>query len=66
MSVPSCALKLVMVAPQDITSTLIPLSPARHGTRCIQVQIKKANEKRTVTVRRVIFFLNFSRHPSLI
>jgi hypothetical protein len=29
MSVPSSALKLVMAAPHDINSTLIPLSPAR-------------------------------------
>ncbi len=31
-----------------------------------KIILKKANKKRTVTVRRVIFFLNFSRHLSLI
>jgi hypothetical protein len=29
-------------------------------------QIEKSNNKRMVTVRRVIILLNFSRHPSLI
>ncbi len=32
----------------------------------IQNQIEKVNKKRTVTVRRVIIFLNISRHPLLI
>jgi hypothetical protein len=32
-------------------------------TRCIQDQIEKLNKKRSVTVRRVIIFLNISRHP---
>jgi len=30
------------------------------------IKLKKANKKRTVTVRRVIIFLNISRHPLLI
>ncbi len=31
-----------------------------------KIKLKKVNEKRTVTVRRVIIFLNISRHPLLI
>jgi hypothetical protein len=31
-----------------------------------KVKLKKVNKKRTVTVRRVIIFLNISRHPLLI
>ncbi len=34
-----------------------------YSTMCIQDQIEKLNKKRTVTVRRVIIFLNISRHP---
>jgi hypothetical protein len=31
-----------------------------------KIKLKKVNKKRTVIVRRVIIFLNISRHPSLI
>jgi hypothetical protein len=31
-----------------------------------KIKLKKVNKKRTVTVRRVIIFLNISRHPLLI
>jgi hypothetical protein len=31
-----------------------------------KIKLKKVNKKRTVTVRRVIMFLNISRHPLLI
>jgi hypothetical protein len=31
-----------------------------------KIKMKKVNKKRTVTVRRVINFLNISRHPLLI
>ncbi len=31
-----------------------------------KIKLKKVNKKRTVRVRRVIFFLNISRHPLLI
>jgi hypothetical protein len=31
-----------------------------------KIKLKKVNRKRTVTVRRVIIFLNISRHPLLI
>jgi hypothetical protein len=31
-----------------------------------KIKLKKVNEKRTVRVRRVIIFLNISRHPLLI
>ncbi len=39
-----------------------------YGTvrRASKIKLKNANKTRTVTVRRVIFFLTFSRHPSLI
>ncbi len=49
------------------------ISPAKTWIRiCIQlcgafkIKLKKVNKKRTVTVRRVIIFLNISRHPLLI
>jgi hypothetical protein len=35
-----------------------------HGAS--KIKLKKVNKKRTVTVRRVIIFLNISRHPLLI
>jgi hypothetical protein len=31
-----------------------------------KIKLKKVNQKRTVTVRRLIIFLNISRHPLLI
>ncbi len=31
-----------------------------------KIKLKKVNKKRTVRVRRVIIFLNISRHPLLI
>ncbi len=31
-----------------------------------KIKLKKVNKKRTVTVRRIIIFLNISRHPLLI
>jgi hypothetical protein len=31
-----------------------------------KIKLKKVNKKRMVTVRRVIIFLNISRHPLLI
>jgi hypothetical protein len=31
-----------------------------------KIKLKKVNKKRTVTVRRVIIFLNISRHPLVI
>ncbi len=31
-----------------------------------KIKLKKANNKKMVTVRRVIIFLNISRHPTLI
>ncbi len=44
-----------------------------HAIWCIgnicgasKIKLKKVNKKRTVTVRRVIIFLNISRHPLLI
>ncbi len=38
-------------------------SAVRGATK---IKLKKVNKKRTVTVRRVIIFLNISRHPLLI
>ncbi len=31
-----------------------------------KIKLKKVNKKRTIRVRRVIIFLNISRHPLLI
>ncbi len=37
-----------------------------HVCGASKIKLKKVNKKRTVTVRRVIIFLNISRHPLLI
>jgi hypothetical protein len=38
----------------------------RHIRGASKIKLKKVNKKRTLTVRRVIIFLNISRHPLLI
>ena len=37
-----------------------------HVRGASKIKLKKVNKKRTVRVRRVIIFLNISRHPLLI
>jgi hypothetical protein len=55
----------------------LPHTTPRKHTKCkvfrkihicgaSKIKLKKVNKKRTVTVRRVIIFLNISRHPLLI
>jgi hypothetical protein len=41
-------------------------SKAVHTAGASKIKLKKVNKKRTVTVRRVVIFLNISRHPLLI
>jgi len=43
--------------------TTLPALTVRGSSK---IKLKKANKKRRVTVRRVIIFLNISRHPLLI
>jgi hypothetical protein len=47
----------------DNLSTDLTLSQIRGASK---IKLKKVNKKGTVTVRRVIIFLNISRHPLLI
>jgi hypothetical protein len=58
---------LVMCMHSCSHASLQPCIPQNNELRgASKIKLKKVNKKRTVRVRRVIIFLNISRHPLLI